>query len=143
MRGISGFFTGSRLLWITTVMTWASAAVATADRATAREWVLAVLAALFATLMLVQVKLMPRRFDRLRRADEQRLDERMDALAHEVMLAAMTRQLPDLHGPHPRLQVVETSRPLSRGTVRSCAVYRGPRGACLRGRGAPRRPEAR
>lgn len=55
----------ARTMLAATVTTYALTGFAAADRATPREWTLAVLAALLCTLSLLQLWLIPRRLERL------------------------------------------------------------------------------
>lgn len=58
----------ARTLLAATVTTYALTGFAAADRATPREWTLAVLAAVLCTLSVVQLWLIPRRLERLYKA---------------------------------------------------------------------------
>lgn len=100
-----------KALWLSVVLTWASVAVATADSATSREWVLAVLAALVTTQSALFFRTVQRRVDRMYGA---------------LLQAAMKRQLPEAGGvrrelaatrPQPALRLLGTSRSLSSGSA--------------------------
>lgn len=85
------------MLWFSALATWGGVTAAAAGRATVREWVISVLAALATTQGAIYATCVARRLDRMYSA----------VLADAMRIQAMTQQTQDGHG-HPRLRLAAT-----------------------------------